>query len=154
MSKIKNSLTITAFLFLFINVYAFGQTDTSLTRGSALKVYLDCEYSDYGSCDIEFIKRKISFVNYVRDTKEAHVHIMITRQNAGNGGKKYDILFLGQKEFENQNDTLSFVSLADNTDDEIRDRQLKYLKLGLIKYVSHTDLAELLVINYTKNKKE
>ncbi len=152
MSKTKNSLTISILLTLLFNINTFGQTDTTSLRNDALKIYLDCEYPDYGSCDIDFMKRDISFVNYVRDSKEAQVHILIARQNAGNGGKKYDILFLGQKEFENQNDTLSFVSLADNTEDEIRDKQLKYLKLGLIKYVSHTKLGELLEINYTKTE--
>jgi len=44
----------------------FGQTDTVNIRKSALKVFIDCS-----SCDEEFIKREIDFVNYVRDTKEA-----------------------------------------------------------------------------------
>lgn len=146
MLKSKKTRTISVLLFLLFNINSFSQTDNGSLRNNALKIYLDCE-----RCDIDYMKREISFVNYVRDTKEAQVHIMITRQNAGNGGKKYDILFLGQKDFKNQNDTLSFVSMADNTEDEIRGKQLRFIKLGLIKYVSHTKLAELLEINYTKN---
>ncbi len=152
MSKTKSKLIISLLFIFSFNLSFFGQNDTASVRNDALKIFLGCEYPDYGRCDVDFMKREISFVNYVRDTKEAQVHILITRQNAGNGGKKYDLLFLGQLEFENQNDTLSFVSLPDNTDAEIRDKQLLYLKLGLIKYVSHTKLAELLEIKYTGTK--
>lgn len=151
MANFKNNIPILLlFIFSFTNT-TWGQADTTALRNDALKIFLDCEYNDYGECDVEFMKREISFVNYVRDRKDAQVHIMITRQNAGNGGKKYDILFIGQKEFKGISDTLSFIRTADNTNDEIRSKQLKFLKLGLIKYVSHTKLGELLEINFNKN---
>jgi len=146
MTKFTNNLTILVLFIFSFNITTFGQTDTTSLRNNALKVFIpDNRYFGY-------FKDNMYFVNYVRDSKDAQVHIISTTQKAGNGGYKYEFIFIGQKEFKNQNDTLSFVSLADNTDDEIRNRQLKYLKLGLIKYVSHTQLAESLEINFTKNK--
>ena len=58
-----------------------GQADIEALKKTAVKVYLDC-----GSCDIEYIKNEITFVNYVRDRNEAHVHILITTLATGSGG--------------------------------------------------------------------
>ncbi|NOZ35440.1 MAG: hypothetical protein GXO80_09105 [Chlorobi bacterium] len=143
------------FLFIILTegifIKGYSQTDSMNIRNSALKVFIDCN-----TCDIEFIKRKIDFVNYVRDTKEAQVHILFTRQVAGNGGREYSFVFIGEKEFTGKNDTLKFISQADNTSDEIRDRQVQYLKIGLMPYVSHTKLVDKLNIKYdnSDDKKE
>ncbi len=139
-------------LFIVLSLAAFlknyGQNDSTNIRNSAVKIFIDCN-----SCDEEFIKRKIDFVNYVRDTKEAQVHILFTNQKSGNGGKEYSFIFIGEKEFVGKNDTLKFVSQADNTSDEIRDRQVHYLKIGLMPYVSHTKLIDKLTINYDNTNK-
>jgi len=47
---------------------------------------------------------------------------------------------------------LKFISLADNTSDEIRDRQVKYLKIGLISYAAHTELVDDLNVQYNKDE--
>jgi len=86
--------------FLVLNTKSFSQNKNEGIRNSALKVFIDCN-----TCDVEFIKRKIDFVNYVRDTKEAQVHILFTKQTAGNGGKEYGFIFIGEKEFKGKNKT-------------------------------------------------
>ena len=55
-----------------------GQADIEALKKTAPKVFIDC-----GSCDIEYIKTEITFVNYVRDRKEADVHVLITTQGTG-----------------------------------------------------------------------
>ncbi len=144
-------ILISIFILGF-NFNGFAQFDTLNIRNSAVKVFIDCN-----TCDLEFIKRKIDFVNYVRDTKEAQVHILFTKQTAGNGGKEYGFIFIGEKEFKGKNDTLKFISQADNTTDEIRERQVKYLKIGLMPYAAHTELVDKLTVNFDnsdKNKKQ
>lgn len=61
-----------------------------------LSVYLfiDCRF-----CDMNYIRREIPYVNYVRDVKEAQVYVLETRQSTGSGGSEYTFTFLGQKEF-------------------------------------------------------
>ncbi len=132
-----------------IFIKSYSQTDSINIRNSAIKVFIDCN-----TCDEEFIKRKIDFVNYVRDTKEAQVHILFTRQVAGNGGREYSFIFIGEKEFTGKNDTLKFVSQADNTRDEIRDKQVHYLKIGLMPYASHTKLIDKLTVNYDNTEEK
>ena len=39
----------------------------------ALTVFLDCD-----RCDFSYIRREITFVNYVRDRTQAQVHLLIT----------------------------------------------------------------------------
>src|SRR5512133_1631538 len=76
-----------------------GQTDIEALKKTAPRVYLDC-----GSCDIEYIKTEVTFVNYVRDRKEAQVHILVTIQSTGSGGREYKLNFLGQNEFQGLDD--------------------------------------------------
>lgn len=118
------------------------QSSDSLRFG-ALKVFFDCPY-----CDEDHIRREVSFVNYVRDRKEAQVHVMITRQITGSGGREYSFLFIGQKEFEGQNDTLLYNTMPDATDEEIREGQIHTLKIGLIRYVAKTPVASKIKITY------
>ena len=143
----RKIIVLILFLSYFFNIN-FAQTEQNV-RKDALKIFIDCYF-----CDLDYFKREISFVNFVRDSKEAQVHILSTYRKAGNGGKEYAFIFLGQQNFDNQNDTLQFVSMADNTDDEIREKQLKILKLGLIQYVSHTKLSEYLDINFNETGNE
>ena len=51
-------------------------------KEKAPKVYIDCL-----ECDLDYIRTEITFVNYVRDRKEADVHILITTQDTGSGGR-------------------------------------------------------------------
>ena len=61
---------------------------------SALKVFIDCDF-----CDIDYIREEINYVNYVRDPKEAQVHVLITSQRTGSGGREYTLSFIGRFEF-------------------------------------------------------
>jgi len=47
-----------------------NQVDIEELKKKAPKVFLDCP-----SCDSNYIRTEITFVNYVRDRKEADVHI-------------------------------------------------------------------------------
>ncbi len=112
-------------------------------REKAIKIFYDCDY-----CDEDFIKKELTYVNYVRDSKEAQVHVLITEQNNGGGGEKFTFFFIGMNEFKGQNDTLTYSSPPDATSDDIRQNQLKILKMGLMRYVAKTPLASRIKITY------
>ena len=118
-------------------------------RGDALKLFFDCPF-----CDEDYIRREIPFINYVRDRKEAQVHLMVTSQRTGSGGEEYTFHFLGQNEFEGQNDTLKYFSMTDDTREIIRKGQTDVLKLGLMRYVAKTPLAKHINIQYAQPDKE
>src|SRR4030042_5239736 len=92
----KSNLALGSFMLLglILAPVSFGQTETANIeelKKTALKVYIDCDF-----CDIEYIKTEITFVNYVRDRKEARVHVLISIQSTGSGGGEYKLTDLGQ----------------------------------------------------------
>ncbi len=106
MKTSRNFLVAILFpIFLFSSLLSQERTDTDQLKKSEPKVFIDCEY-----CDIEYIKTEIPLVNYVRERKEAQVHVLITTQRTGAGGHEYTITFIGQSEFEGMEDVLKFVS--------------------------------------------
>lgn len=136
-------------LFALLMCSNFAHSQLNNARENALKIFYDCDI-----CDEEFIKKELTYVNYVRDSKEAQVHILVTYESTGNGGNKYSFFFIGQLEFKNQNDTLAFFTKADATNDEIRQKQLQTMKLGLMRYVAKTPIASNIEITYKVDEKE
>ena len=138
------------FAILFPLTLISQEADTSMAkyRKDALKVFLD------GIWDEDYVRREITFVNYVRDRKVADVHIMTTSQRTGSGGREYVMHFLGQNGSERLTDTLTYVSMTDNTREETRSGQVETLKLGLIPFVSKTPLSKFIKIDYKPPVKE
>jgi hypothetical protein len=120
-----------------------GQADIEALKKTAPKVYLDC-----GSCDIEYIKTEVTFVNYVRDRKEAQVHILITTQSTGSGGREYMINLLGQNDFKGLDDSIQYFSNSTDTEDEVRRGLVKALKIGLAGYAARTPIASRLAVDF------
>lgn len=129
-----------ATLLISLCINSFAQQKK--LKDQAIRVFLDCS-----SCDTEHIKKELNFVNYMRDRKDAQVHILSTRETNGAGGLSHTFFFIGQKEFAGQADTLSFSLTADATNDEIRTKQENTLKLGLVRYMAKTPYANLIQIS-------
>ncbi len=152
MTKIK-SLVVFFVLIFFSGFVPFGssqtkQVDIEELKKSAPKVYIDC-----GSCDIEYIKTEITFVNYVRDRNEAQVHILITTQSTGSGGREYTLAFSGQNDFKGIDDTVKYFSNQTDTEDEIRKGLVKTIKMGLLTYVARTPISSRIAVSYAEEKK-
>ncbi len=141
-------------IFVLIIIYSFAylsfsQTDTSTAkRINAIKIFLECN-----SCDFEFIKQELTYVNYVRDPKEAQVHILVSSQNTGSGGTEYKLYFSGQLELKGMTDTLSLTTNANNTADETRIEFLQILQAGLIRYVAKTSVIKDITFKYNAPSK-
>ena len=106
-------------------------------RVDALKFFLDCR-----SCDMNYTRQEVPFVNYVRDTREAEVYLLVTSQGAGSGGTQYTFQFLGQGKFKGMADTLIYTSNPDETWAIIREKKTHMIKLGLMRYVARTPLFD------------
>ena len=131
-------------IYLSFSGLLFSQiTEKEENRTDALKLFIECT-----DCDIEFIKREVTYVNYVRDPKEAQVHVLVSYQYSGSGGKEYKLFFTGQKDYTGMNDTIIFATNVNNTTDEIRTDFLHSLQVGLIRYVAKTNLIKDISIKY------
>ncbi len=135
-------------IFFFYASTSFSQEDQSLTKEVAPNVFIDCNY-----CDINFIKEQIPIVNYVRDRKDADVHVLYTSQSTGSGGSDYTLLFIGQNKFANMNDTVKYTTNKTDSDDQSRIKMAKALKLGLIRYISKSPVADQMNISFSKSNK-
>ena len=111
MSKSILPFCILFFLFLFTS-------NAQETATQDLKIYLDCD-----RCDNTYIKQNLG-----------NVHLFFVTQRNGSGGTLYDIDFIGKNEFANINYKVSFSTDTNMTSDDVRNRTLEYIKLGLVRF--------------------
>ncbi len=113
------------------------------------RVFLDCQQL---YCEMDYYKTEIPFVDYVRSREDADVHILVTRQETGGGGGEYTAAFIGLKQFAGRRDTLHFYSRQDDTEDVIRTGLSRVFKIGLLRYLAGTPLADRIAITYSPPK--
>jgi hypothetical protein len=146
MRKTVLALLVSAFLLAALTAAAQdGQPGIDELKKTALKVYLDCE-----SCDLAYIKTEITFVNYVRDRLEAQVHVLITTQATGGGGREYTLTFMGQNNCKDLTDVQKYFSTKTDTEDDVRRGLVKTLKLGLMSFVGRTPISRRIAVDYSR----
>jgi len=116
--------------------------DTESTE--TVRVFTDCQTR----CDTDHFRREIEFVHHVRDQRDADVHVLITRQNTGAGGSRYDLEFIGRRRFAGMTDTLRFVTAETDTEQEVREGLTRTLALGLVRFAASTRAGRRLRIGY------
>jgi hypothetical protein len=144
----KSLISILHFLFLLplLSIDAIAQeneTTSDTLRKGAVKIFLDCQ-----SCDMNYTREQITFVNFVRDVKEAQVYILITQQFAGSGGSQFTFSFQGLENFKGMNDTLVYTSNPDETSPIVREKKTNMLQLGLMRYVAKTQVFSEIEIKH------
>jgi hypothetical protein len=130
-------------LGLLYDAYAQQTDSLDALQKQAPRVYIDCDF-----CDLDYIRTEIPFVNYVRDRREAQVHVLITTQRTGSGGTEYTLTFIGQENFAALQDTLLYAAGQTATNDEQRQGYTEMLRRGLAPYALRTPIAERLTIRY------
>ena len=110
------------------------------TAGRAFGLFLDCRDV---SCEPDFYRQEIAFVDHVRDRTAADVHVLVTQQETGGGGNAYTLAFYGQRQFEGVSDTLTLVLPQGSTEDERRRALARRIRLGLARYLARSPAGEL-----------
>ena len=139
----RGALVLSFVLTVLFNNHAYSQEQANPREG-ALEVFVECNF-----CDMDYLRANIGYVNYVRDRKAAQIHILTTSQRTGSGGTEYTFNFIGQLDFEGQDDSISVVTRADATSDERREARVKILRIGLMRYVAQTPMVEFLSVAYS-----
>lgn len=144
------------FLFLWTVFFAFSGESHLVSgddpqndelRSIAPNVFLDCSRRD---CDLDYIRTEITFVNYVRDPQSSDVHILITSQSTGSGGREYTLSFMGRGKYEGRNSSLKYYSKSTDTQDQVRKGFVNVMKQGLIPYLYDTPLSEFITVSYAQ----
>jgi len=112
-------------------------------RKDAIMVFIDCR-----TCDMSYTRQEIPWVNYVRDVREAEVYVLVTRQDAGSGGRQYTYTFHGMDRFTGMDDTLTFTSNPDETSALIREKRTNLLKAGLLRFAARTPMINNISISH------
>ena len=131
-------------LFLVLPLLAYSQleiTTADTLRKDALNVYMEAS---------SYVKERITFINYVRDIKVADLVIISTSDRTGSGGREYTMFLEGQGNYKGMIDTLKYYTSPDETYDQRREKQVQTLKLGLVRYIIKTPLAEYLKLEFTE----
>lgn len=127
---------------LVLTASVFGSQNTN---DKLLKVYVDCY-----ECWFDYIRTEITYVNYVRDPKQAEVHLLVSRQGTVTQGHEYTLMFLGRGRFKTRSDTLVFAVGKNDAEDHIRGEMVRVVKLGLMYYIARTPVSDQISIDYKK----
>ncbi len=112
-----------------------GEAQEADDRPEALRVFLDCN-----RCDRDYLRREITFVNYVRDRRDAQVHVLVTTERSG-GGTQYTLDFIGLEQFADNDVSFSYSESRTDTRDETRAGIAQVLRVGFLHYIIDTPLA-------------
>jgi hypothetical protein len=108
-------------------------------EASALKVFLDCK--ERTPCYGDYVRSELGYVDYVVVREAADVHLLVTSQVTGAGGREYTIKFVGLGAFAGVDDEVLYVTLPTDTEELARRGFVRTLKLGLVRYALHTQLG-------------
>ncbi|HEV7348695.1 hypothetical protein [Telluribacter sp.] len=112
------------------------------------KVYLNCTTNCYD----DYVRSELSFFDFVRDRYVADIEILISRIRTGSGGHEYTLTFYGQNKYAAINDTIKFDTQQADTQDIIRTSLVKYIKMGLIRYILDSDLMKTISIDFPERQ--
>ena len=124
---------------------AHAQQPAADTTQQTLSVFLDCQWS---GCDFDFFRTELTMVNWVRDRQVADVHILVTTQETGAGGREYVATFIGLRRFAGLTDTLKYVSEPAAAEDARRRGLARLFRLGLVRFIARTPAERNLTVTY------
>lgn len=152
MKKMKNKalalLIILNLFILFITAISYAdsiKSDMDMLKENAPKVFLDC-----WRCDRDYIRTNVTFVNYVRDRQIADIHILVTIQRTGPGGREYTMNFIGQNDFSHLQHILKYFSNRTDAWDTMRKGFVEVLKKGLFPFMVHTPFIEHFKVDFQR----
>lgn len=116
-------------------------TPAAIALDRMLRIFIDCRGP---GCDQEFFRRELTWVDHVRDQRDADVHLLVTSQGTGGGGTEYALRFIGQGPWAGQEDTLRRSVEAGDTSDQRRRALLQSFALGLARFAAGTPIGSQL----------
>src|SRR5687767_3198886 len=111
---------------------AFAQDPAPAPAPAALRVFIDCNNTP---CDSEFFRTEITFIEHVRERQDADVHLLMTGQSTGSGGREITFSFFGQGRLMGRDHVLKESFVVASSEDDVRRGMVRVMSLGLIPYV-------------------
>lgn len=95
-------------------------------------VFFDCSGR---RCNSNYYRTELPWVNWVRLPEDSDVHLIMTSQATGAGGREYQLDFIGDEQFGYQ-EQLLHQTLPTDTDREVLDGIAHALAVGLLHFAS------------------
>jgi hypothetical protein len=113
------------------------------------RVFLDCN-----PCDDNYVRKEVTFVDYVRNREDADVHVLVTLQDTGGGGRQWTLKYIGLGEHQGSEQTLTYNSPQTATSDEVRAGFVEVFKRGLFRYALNTAVGDRLQVSLKKSEED
>jgi hypothetical protein len=122
---------------------AFAQdpAPAAAPSSAAVRIFIDCNNVP---CDTDFFRTEMTFVEHVRDRQNADVHLLMTGQSTGSGGREITFSFFGQGRFMGQDRVLKETFVVAASQDDVRRGMVRVMSLGLVPYALGTSSADRL----------
>jgi hypothetical protein len=117
-------------------------------QDTPVRVFVDCVDVH---CDFDYMRTEIPYVSYVRSREDAQVHVLVTAQPTGSGGREYSLRFIGRDRFTGNDAALAYTASQTDTEDQRRRGLTRTLALGLIDYVVETAIADQIELRYRRD---
>lgn len=127
-------LSLSVLLLFFFTFSARAQMSGEIDR---LNVFIDC-----GSCDMNYLKQEMNYVNHAVDPFVAQVHIFIATQRLNSGGQLYKLNFIGKEELESNQLNLDFETDPTATSVERNQGLKRSIEMGLVAFLANTSMSD------------
>ena len=123
---------LTALLLLAGPAERASAQQTQGINGDRVSVFLDCATR---SCNLNYFRTELPWVNWVRIREGSDVHLIMTSQATGSGGREYQLDFLGNGDFDHE-ERLFYQAPPTGTDRETLDEIAHTLAVGLLHFAT------------------
>lgn len=125
----KNKLN---FLFSLLLIFLIGiPVAGQETTNEKPRVYIEGSTGDFN-----FIRNNIQFVDFVNDPNNSDLHIIVSSQTTGSGGRNYTLAFYSETLEQIGEFTLSCSIAGGSTEDESRQKLMETLRIGLLPFAN------------------
>ena len=100
-------------------------------------IFLDC-----GFCDETFLRQEMGYVDWVRDRGFADVHVLVTQENTGAGGRAQTFDLIGLRTFQGADHSTVYTTNVGATEAEEREGFLRTLQALLVPYLMQTSMGD------------
>ena len=153
MIKLSPYFCIGIYFIICLNILIGQSNDnaysTSINQSQKIKVFIECE-----NCRFDYLLKELTYVDNVRDPMQAQIYILVTEQSTAAKGKRYDLSFKGNEDYENLKIKKYFTVTQSETEMDLQNKFSKMLLYGLMNYFTGNEILKDYEINYTIGNKE
>ena len=107
------------------------------------RVFFDCNGPN---CRSDYYRTEITWVSWVRERQDSDVHLIVTSQGTGAGGREYQFDFIGQNGQSAYEDQLRVQTLPTDTEREQLDGITEGLSVGLARFATEAGFRGLVAV--------